>query len=145
MKNWILNSAVCILATLLISCATKPRTLTLNFKAAPVINSEVLLPVDVIVTPDPVMKDIVRIGPEDWFGHQTREALLDDELYPLAIAGGGERTKKVVLGEDISKVIIYADFEDTIEREDQQLLINCDDKKKEYDILIRQNTLEIKK
>lgn len=147
MKNCVSKLGICIICVLLISCSSKPRlrTITLNFTADPVINSEVLLPIDVIVTPDQAMKDIVKIGPEDWFGHQFRDTLLSDELYTIAISGGGVRVKNIVFEEDISKIIIYADFEDTINREGQQLLINCSDKKKKYEILVREKNLEMKK
>lgn len=144
-RTWISGWIICLLFVTLMSCASKPKTLTLNFTADHAINSDVLLPVDVIVTPDPVMKNILDVGPEDWFGHQSRDILLGDELFRMAISGGSEQTKEVVLDEDISKVIIYADYDETMNREDQQLIINCSDKKKQYDILIRERNLEMKK
>jgi len=143
-KKWISGWIICLLSVTLMSCSSK--TLTLNFTADPVINSDVLLPVDVIVTPDPaVVTKVLNIGPEDWFGHRSREILVADELFPMAIAGGTKRTKEIALDDNISKVIIYADYEDSINREDQQLIINCSDKKKKYEILIRNNNLEIRK
>ena len=142
-KKWISGWIICLLSVTLMSCASK--TLTLKFTADPVINSDVLLPVDVIVTPDPVMKKVLNIGPEDWFGHRSRDILIGDELFPMAISGGTERIKEIPMDENISKIIIYADYEETINREDQQLIINCSDKKKKYEILIRENHLEMKK
>ncbi len=56
------------------------------------------------------MQKIIKIGPEDWFGSQLRDTLLDDELYLLAMSGGGQRTKNIVLKADISKVLVYADL-----------------------------------
>lgn len=41
-------------------------------------------------------------------------------------------------------MIIYADFEETIQRENQQLMLNCPDTKNRFEILIRENNLEIK-
>ncbi len=149
MKKWVLKAVICMLsAALITSCATKgpgkPRNLTLNFTADPVINAGVLLPVDIIVIPDAVLKKIVTIGPEDWFGSQFRDTLLDDELYPLAIRGGGERTKEIVLKHDITKVLIYADFEEAMNREAQQLVIDCPKSQNQFDVLIRENNLELK-
>lgn len=144
-RKWISGWIICMLSVMLMSCASKTKTLTLNFTADPVINSNVLLPVDVIITPGPVMKKILNIGPEDWFGHHYRDVLIGDELFPMAISGGAERTKEFVLDKGISKIIIYADYEEAINREDQQLIINCSDKKKKYDILIRERNLEMKK
>ncbi len=143
LKKWVSGWIICLLSVTLISCGSK--TLTLKFTADPVINSDVLLPVDVIITPDPVMKEILNIGPEDWFGHRTRDILIKDELFTMAIAGGTERTKEIPMDENISKIIIYADYEETINREDQQLIINCADDETSYDILIRANHLEMKK
>lgn len=142
-RKWISGLIICLLSLTLMSCGAK--TLTLKFTADPVINSDVLLPVDVIITPDPVMKKILNIGPEDWFGHRSRDILIGDELFTMAISGGTKRTKEIPMDENISKIIIYADYEETINREDQQLIINCADKETSYEILIRENNLEIKK
>ena len=150
MNNWKFKLLICILSALLISsCWGKKsnlpelRTLTLHFKADPAINDQVLLPVDIIVTPAPVMKKIVQIGPEAWFGSQFRDTLLDDEIYPLAISGGGERTKKIVL-KDITKILVYADFENAMNREAQQLILDCPKEDNQYEILIKEKNLELK-
>ena len=149
MKNWGLKFIISILtAMLMTSCAfmskDKARTLTLEFKADSTINSNVLLPVDIIVIPAPVMQKIIKIGPEDWFGSQLRDTLLDDELYLLAMSGGGQRSKNIVLKPDIYKVLVYADFEDAVNRDAQQLIIDCPDTDNQYTVLIRGNNLELK-
>lgn len=150
MNKWTFKLLICILLALVASsCGGKKakqpelRTLTLHFKADSVINDLVLLPVDIIVTPSPVMKKIIQIGPEDWFGSQFRDTLLDDELYPLAISGGGERTKKIVL-KDITKILVYADFENAMNRDTQQLILDCPNEDNEYEILIKEKNLELK-
>ena len=149
MNNWKSKVLICILSALVISsCGEKKvkppalRTLTLHFKAASEINDQVLLPVDIIVTESGVMKKIVQIGPEAWFGSQFRDTLLDDELYPLAILGGGERTKKIVL-KDITKILVYADFENAMNREAQQLILDCPNEDNQYEILIKEKNLEL--
>lgn len=150
MNNWKFKVLICLLSAIVISsCGFKKigqpelRTLTLHFKADSVINDQVLLPVDIIVTPSPVMKKIVQIGPEAWFGSQFRDTLLDDEIYPLAISGGGERTKKIVL-KDITKILVYADFENTMNRDAQQLILDCPKEDNQYEILIKDKNLELK-
>lgn len=149
MNKWKFKLLICILSALVVSSCGKKvqppelRTLTLYFKADSVINDQVLLPVDIIVTPSAVMKKIVQIGPEAWFGSQFRDTLLDDELYPLAISGGGERTKKIVL-KDITKILVYADFENAMNRDAQQLILDCPKEDNQYEILIKEKSLELK-
>jgi hypothetical protein len=60
------------------------------------------------------------------------------------MSGGGQRSKNIVLKPDISKVLVYADFEDAINRDAQQLIIDCPDTVNQYTVLIRGNNLEIK-
>ena len=144
MKTSLSSLVFCIILSVFVSCVSK-STYTLNFSADPQINEDVLLPVDVIVTKDSSMNAVIEIGPEDWFGHQTREVLIHSELYPLAISGGDKREKKVVVEKDISRIIIYADYENNNNREDQQLIINCSEGKRKYKILIKENNLEMEK
>lgn len=87
MGKWLKLGILFILLATLMSCASKQRSLALDFTADPVINARVLLPVDVILTEDALVKKIVKIGPEEWFGHQFRETLLEDELYPWPYPG----------------------------------------------------------
>ena len=136
----ILSAILCFF----MSCATT-STYTLSFAADKQINDDVLLPVDIIVAKDPVMNSVVEIGPEEWFGHQTREVLVERELYPLAISGGEERVKKIIVDKEISRIIIFADYENSNDRDDQQLIINTSDRKTKYLILITENKLEIEK
>lgn len=144
MKKSLSGLVLCMILSVLVSCVSK-STYTLNFSADPQINENVLLPVDVIVTKDSSMNKVIEIGPEDWFGHQAREVLVYNELFPLAISGGDEREKKIVVEKDISRIIIYADYENNNNREDQQLIINCSEDKRNYKILIKENTLEMGK
>ena len=144
MKKRLSGLVFCMILSVLMSCAGK-STYTLNFSADQQINEDVLLPVDVIVAKEPLMNKIIKIGPEDWFGHNSREVLVDNELYPFAISGGDERKKEVVVEKDISRIIIYADYENSDNRDDQQVIINCSDSKRNYRIRIKKNNLEIEK
>jgi len=86
------------------------------------INENLLIPVDIIVVEnsDPVLE----IGPENWFMHQKRDALLKDkEIYRLTLSSWEQRKISIIPGSDVKKIVIYADYEKIFDRNGQQIVI----------------------
>ena len=136
-----------LLVFALSGCAGGPKQtdVTLQLKADESINNGILLPIDVVAVEESKAASILSISPDEWFGSDQRERLPPEEIQKLAIKDGGVRTVTVKVHKEAGKIIIYADYESTSQREQQQLVI---DSKKEsfhdsYLIKVKKNLLEL--
>ncbi len=140
---------ICLaLAMTLTGCAsgpTRPTDVTLEFKAGNSINNGILLPIDVMTVDQDKASAILGISPDEWFGNPMREQLTPDEIHKLAIRGGGERVIRVKVNPRTGKIILYADYESTSQRDLQRLVIDAEKKSLEdtYLINVKQNQLEL--
>ena len=143
MRNFIKWLLVCIALS---GCAGPKYTdVTLSIKADTSINDGVLLPIDVIAVDESKAESVLSISPEEWFGNDMRERLTSEEIQKLAVKGGGARTVNVRVRSEVGRIIIYADYENTSERDRQQIIIFP---KKEqfrgtYSIQVQKNRLEL--
>jgi len=145
-RNFSMGLAIS-LALALTGCAGGPRQtdVTLQLKADESINDGILLPIDVIAVDEGKAAAVLGVSPDEWFGSRQREQMAPDEIQKLAIRGGGNRTVPVKINPQNGKIILYADYESTSQREQQQLVI---DPKKEslrdtYHIKVKKNFLEL--
>lgn len=143
-KNLGMGLAVALAFT---GCAGGPKQtdVTLQLKADDSINDGILLPIDVITVDEGKAAAVMGVTPDEWFGSRQREQLAPDEVQKLAIRGGGNRSVPVKINPQTGKIIVYADYESTSQREQQQLVI---DPKKEslrdtYHIKVKKNYLEL--
>jgi hypothetical protein len=125
--------------------SSKVSKITLHFNADREINENVLLPLDVVVVDKSLSETVLSIGPDDWFGDSLRDRLVGEEVHHLAIKGGATREITVKIPEETNKVIIYADYENNIDRLGQQIVIAP--KKAvfspNYKVLIRDKNMEL--
>jgi hypothetical protein len=143
MGNFIRLLLVCIALT---GCGGPKYTdVTLAIKADTSINDGVLLPIDVIAVDESKAQSVLSVSPEEWFGNDIRERLTSEEIQKLAIKGGGTRTLNVRVRSDVGRIIIYADYENTSERDRQQIIIFPKNERFQgkYSILVQKNRLEL--
>lgn len=107
------------------ACAiTRPfSTVTLDFQSIKDINDGALLPVDIVTVEKSVSDSVLEIGPDNWFGNGLRDRLTGEEIKHLAIKGGSTRQVKIKVPSEVEKIIIYADYENNIDRAGQQVVI----------------------
>ncbi len=109
---------------LLLATGCGGRTVKIAFQADNHINEGVLLPVDIIAVQDSAVESVLDIGPETWFGHRMRERLISGkELFTFALSGGAKRKVKISVPKENKRVLVYADYENSEERDDQQVVI----------------------
>lgn len=149
MKHTIKKLGICLaLAMTLTGCASgppRPTDITLQFKAESPINSGILLPIDVMTVDQNKASAILSISPDEWFGNPMREQLTPDEIHKLAIRAGGERVIQVKVNPQSGKIILYADYEGTSQRDLQRLVIDAEKGSLEdtYLINVKLNQLEL--
>ncbi len=120
-------------------------TLKVRMKAEDRINNDVLLPVDIIVVSESMQNEVMEIGPEEWFGHSLRERLTEIELHSLAISGGEKRKVKVKRKSRSQKVIVYADYDNSTDRNKQQVIIVPKKFRRTHCVEIMENEMRSKK
>ncbi len=129
------------------ACAKSPHfsDVTLYFESDPYINDNVLLPVDVVIVDRSLAETILEIGPDNWFGDTLRDRLVGDEVHHLAIKGSSQRQVEVTIPEETTKVIIYADYENNLDRPGQQIVISPEKTKfqRRYNVKIQNNKMEL--
>jgi len=130
-------------------CAAQSRPkytdVSLTLQADAPINDGVLLPIDVIAVNESKADSVLAVSPDEWFGNDMRERLTSEEIQKFAIKDGGSRTIDVRVPSEVGRIIIYADYENTSERERQQIIIfpGKDRFKRNYSIRIQKNRLEL--
>jgi len=90
------------------------------------INYGIRLPVDIIISKN--ADQVLELTPDEWFAHPKRYALMDDELYQLAVHKGYKRSIEISVTSDIKKIIIYADYDRNDDFESQRIILpveNC--------------------
>lgn len=119
--------------------------ITLYFEATDDINDNVLLPVDIVIVDKSLSETVLQIGPDDWFGDVLRDRLVGNEVTHLAFRSSSERNVKIDIPEGVTKVIIYADYENNIDRVGQQIVISPETMNfsPSYTIKIKQNKMEL--
>ena len=119
-------------------------SITLHFQSSDIINENVLLPVDIVIVDKSMSETVLQIGPDDWFGDVLRDRLVGKEVTHLAFRGNSEREVKIDIPDGVSKVIIYADYENKIDRIGQQIVISPETMNfsPSYTIHIQQNKME---
>ncbi|OKY76355.1 MAG: hypothetical protein BM485_03710 [Desulfobulbaceae bacterium DB1] len=136
-----------ILSVMLGACAAPKKfsDITLNFAADPSINDDVLLPVDIVVVDRAVSESVLEIGPENWFGETLRDRLVGEEIQHVAIKGDARREVKITIPEGVTKVIIYADYENNVDRLGQQIVISPEKNNfaPSYKVNIKDNRMEL--
>ncbi|MFZ5764378.1 MAG: hypothetical protein ACOY4H_02135 [Thermodesulfobacteriota bacterium] len=136
-----------IAAIALTGCAQPKKfsDITINFASEPVINEDVLLPVDIVVVDRSLAEAVLEVGPEDWFGQSMRDRLVGDEIQHIAIRGNAEREVKITIPDGVTKVIIYADYENNADRLGQQIVISPEkeDFAPSYRVTIKENRMEL--
>ena len=116
--------------------------ITLNFYSGNHINKDARLSVDIIIVED--SDAILEIGPEDWFGDDKRGTLLKGEqLYKLSFLGNQTQKQKVKVKSSISRIIIFAEYDNSLDREDQQLVLEPKTWNLNYTILLKDNHMEL--
>lgn len=125
--------------------APKTSTITLLFSADREINENVLLPLDIVVVDKSLSETILDIGPDAWFGDSLRDRLVGEEVHHLAIKGGSTREVSVEVPGETNKVIIYADYENNIDRLGQQIVISPEQStfSPSYEVIIKDNNMEL--
>ena len=98
----------------------------ITFSSEDNINDGVLLPVDIIACDDVLSSSVLGVGPDSWFGDPLRDRLTGDNIHRLAISGGSSRSVKVNVTKSTKKIIVYADYELSTERMDQQIVISSE-------------------
>jgi predicted component of type VI protein secretion system len=118
---------VLLVGVALTGCAapTTPRytEVAMSLKADVPINDGVLLPIDIITVNEIKADAVLAISPEVWFGNEMRERLTPEEIQKFAVKDGGTRKIDVRVPSDTGRIIVYADFENTSERQKQQIII----------------------
>ncbi|MFZ5758294.1 MAG: hypothetical protein ACOY32_01525 [Thermodesulfobacteriota bacterium] len=136
-----------IAAIALTGCAQPKKfsDITINFASEPVINEDVLLPVDIVVVDRSLAEAVLEVGPEDWFGQSMRDRLVGDEIQHIAIRGNAEREVKITIPDGVTKVIIYADYENNADRLGQQIVISPEKENfaPSYRVTIKENRMEL--
>ncbi len=136
-----------IAAIALTGCAQPKKfsDITINFASEPVINEDVLLPVDIVVVDRSLAEAVLEVGPEDWFGQSMRDRLVGDEIQHIAIRGNAEREVQITIPDGVTKVIIYADYENNADRLGQQIVISPEKENfaPSYRVTIKENRMEL--
>ena len=102
----VLGVGVLVLA-LLGGCTDTARFI---FRTDPGINSGLLVPVDVIATTQAKAKEYLKIGPDDWFTSDARNAMSDAEIRHLALKPGEVRLVKFTGPKDTDTFVVFADL-----------------------------------
>ena len=124
MKSGVNICIICILLSL-VGCG-KATHLSLTINSAPGINDGVLLPMDIIAVEKSKVEQVLDVGPEDWFGDSLRDSLhpgSNEDIHRLAVKADTSRVVDVRIGEEVEQVVIFADFENSVDRESQQIII----------------------
>lgn len=138
-----------LVAVVLSGCAAplKPHytDVTLSLQADVPVNDGVLLPIDIITINENKAEAVLAISPDLWFGNDMRERLTAEEIQKFAVKDGGSRNITVRVPSETGKIIIYADYENTSEREGQQIIIfsGKDRFRDSYLIRVHNNRLEL--
>jgi len=138
-----------LVGMVLSGCAAQARPkytdVSLSLQADAPINDGVLLPIDVIAVNEIKADAVLSVSPEEWFGNDMRERLTSEEIQKFAIKDGGNRIIDVRVPSEVGRIIVYADYENTSERERQQIIIfpGKDRFKSNYSIRIQKNRLEL--
>jgi hypothetical protein len=138
-----------LVAMALSACAAplKPNytDVTLSLQADVPVNDGVLLPIDIITINENKAEAVLAISPDLWFGNDMRERLTAEEIQKFAVRDGGSRNITVRVPSETGKIIIYADYENTSEREGQQIIIfsGKDRFRDTYMIRVHNNRLEL--
>lgn len=103
----------------------KPADVTLQLKADNPINDGILLPIDIMTVDENKAASVLSLSPDEWFGSRLREQLTPDEIQKVAIRGGGTRSVPVKVNSQTGRIIVYADYEATSQRDQQQLVIDA--------------------
>ena len=105
------------------------NTKTILFKCDSDINQGMLLPVDVIyVTADDNLKEVTKIGPNDWFDSKERESWPHKQT--LNLKSGIEIRLKLNKPPETKYVVIFAPFFKAEDQEAQQVILPPDEKSK---------------
>ena len=134
----------------LISCQTPPsiprnplKYINLKFHAQDNINKGALLAIDVIATEND--NEILAIGPEEWFLNKKRsELVLDDELYIITIKSGETIPVTVRRKTNVKRIVIFAEYGNTSDRLDKQLVLEPGYMNFSYEIVLLGNKIMLK-
>jgi len=112
---------VALACVLMLAAGCGHRTAKIVIHTSPQINGGLLLPVDVIATNQDKEKEILKIGPDQWFQSELRQTLSEKELMRLALKGGEpDRSFKFKGPKGTNAFIVFADYQGVTERESQQ-------------------------
>lgn len=109
-----------VLVLLVAALAGCHRSAKVLFYAEPQINEGLLVPVDIIATTRDKSKEIIGIGPDEWFSSKLRESMNEDQLLRLAIRNGETRKVKFKGPKGTDAFIVFADFQGIVDRDRQQ-------------------------
>ena len=104
----------------------KSSNLMVTIVSEPDINDGVLLPMDIMAVSEEKTDQILEIGPEDWFGDSLRDSMRPGgkgNIHRLAIDADSKKVIEVTLAEDVERVVVFADFETSTDRESQEIII----------------------
>ena len=118
------------------------QTRTIEFRADKKINSDQLLPIDIIyITYLHRLREVTSIGPENWFDSAARQEWAHKE----SIGVNGGKTVTVELDERLLKettvLVVFAGFKDVIDPAPQQVIIDQHGKQDEV-IRVHARSLE---
>ena len=123
---------LCLILVLLFSGCTVKRTVkkllqvttvVISLEPRGCVNDGVLLPVDIIVGDEQLGASVLGIGPDAWFDDPLRDRFAGDQIHRLAISGENTRKVTVHLAEGTRRIIIFADYDQSDERSEQQVVI----------------------
>jgi hypothetical protein len=110
---------------MLVGCG-KSSSMMVTIVSEPDINDGVLLPMDIMAVNEDKTDQILEIGPEDWFGDSLRDSMrpgAKGNVHRLAIDADSKKVVEVKLAEDVERVVVFADFETSTDRESQEIII----------------------
>jgi hypothetical protein len=83
-----------------------------------------LVPVDVIATTAAKAKEILKIGPDEWFASDTRSATPDAEIRKIALKPGEVRLIKFTGPKDTDTFVVFADLAGVRDAQAQQAVFS---------------------
>ena len=116
----VLGMSVLIVA-MAAGCANTARFV---FRADPGINAGLLVPVDVNATTQAKAKELLKIGPDDWFTSDTRGSMSDAEIRHLALKPGEVRLIKFTGPKDADTFIVFADLKGVKDAQAESIVFN---------------------
>ena len=132
MKQWRMGIMLCMVGLVVLSgCAVKQQVnkllrvtrVTISLEPRGNVNDGILLPVDIMAVDTQLGATILGIGPDAWFGDPLRDRLSGDQIHRLAISGENARKIKINLAENTRRIIVFADYDRSDERMEQQVVI----------------------